>query len=62
MSDASQTQPAALNARPAILRMTLSVTRAATGKKETYEVIGTPVEYQSDQEQKHEHDTSNGSA
>jgi hypothetical protein len=30
-----------LNARPAILRATIHVTRAATGKVETYEIVGT---------------------
>jgi hypothetical protein len=30
-----------LQARPAILRATVHVTRAATGKVETYELVGT---------------------
>jgi uncharacterized Zn finger protein (UPF0148 family) len=29
-------------AQPAVLRATISVTRKATGKVETYELIGTP--------------------
>ena len=33
-----------LEAEPAVLRMTIEITRAATGKTETYELIGTPVE------------------
>lgn len=35
---------AALAAQPAVLRMTVEVTRAGTGKKEVFELIGTPVE------------------
>jgi hypothetical protein len=30
-------------AQPAVLRMTVEITRAATGKVETYELVGTPV-------------------
>jgi len=30
-----------LVARPAVLRATIQVTRAATGKVETYEIVGT---------------------
>ena len=30
-------------AQPAVLRMTIGITRKATGLTETYEVIGTPV-------------------
>ena len=33
-----------LESEPAVLRMTIEVKRAATGKTETYELIGTPVE------------------
>lgn len=33
--------PAAVKAGPALLRATIQVTRAATGKVETYEVVGT---------------------
>lgn len=31
----------ALEARPAILRATIQITRAATGKVEEYEIVGT---------------------
>jgi hypothetical protein len=34
-------------AQPAVLRMTVRVTRAATGKTETYEIVGTPMKEQS---------------
>jgi hypothetical protein len=34
-------------AQPAVLRMTVQVTRAATGKTETYEIVGTPMKEQS---------------
>ena len=32
-----------LQARPAVLRATIQITRAATGKVEEYEIVGTPV-------------------
>lgn len=32
-----------LKTEPAVLRMTLEITRAATGQKEVVEVIGTPI-------------------
>ena len=32
-----------LQARPAMLRATIQITRAATGKVEEYEIVGTPV-------------------
>jgi hypothetical protein len=34
-------------AQPAVLRMTVQVIRAATGKTETYELTGTPLKEQS---------------
>lgn len=34
----------ALSARPAVLRATIHVTRAATGKVDTYELVGTQPE------------------
>ena len=37
----AQRIPAAVKAQPAILRATIQVTRAATGKVEEYEIIGT---------------------
>lgn len=33
-----------LEAKPALLRVTLQITRAATGETETVELIGTPIE------------------
>lgn len=32
-----------LQAQPAVIRATISITRKATGKVETYELVGTPV-------------------
>jgi hypothetical protein len=32
-----------LQAQPATLRATIHITRAATGKTETYEIVGTPI-------------------
>jgi len=32
-----------IEAQPAVLRATISVTRKATGVTETYEIVGTPV-------------------
>ena len=40
--------PAAPAAAPAVLRATITVTRAATGKVETFQLVGTPVEPASD--------------
>ena len=34
--------PAALKAQDAVLKATIHVTRKATGKVETYEIVGTP--------------------
>jgi hypothetical protein len=41
-----QPQPAEIQikAQPAVLQMTIHVTRAATGLTETYQLIGTPEE------------------
>jgi hypothetical protein len=36
-------KPQELQARPAVLRATIQIKRAATGKVEEYTVIGTPV-------------------
>lgn len=36
--------PAAMKAAPAVLRATIQITRAATGKVEEYEIVGTPAE------------------
>ena len=47
-----------LQPAPAVLRMTVEVKRAATGKTETYELIGTPIEHQPEKEQDHERDAS----
>lgn len=33
-----------MQAQEPVLRMTIEITRAATGKVETYELIGTPVD------------------
>jgi hypothetical protein len=33
-----------LQAQPAVLRATIHVTRAGTGKVDTYELVGTPAE------------------
>lgn len=35
----------ALQAAPAVLRATIHVTRAATGKVETFEIVGTAADY-----------------
>jgi hypothetical protein len=32
-----------VKAQPAVLRMTVQVTRKATGKVETYELVGNPI-------------------
>lgn len=52
MTHELQSQPAAasgdasvLRAQPAVLRATIHVTRAATGKVDTYELVGTAVPY-----------------
>jgi len=37
-------QGPAVKAQPAVLRMTVEIKRAVTGKVETYELIGTAVE------------------
>jgi hypothetical protein len=37
------TEPNKLPAQPAVLRATVHVTRKATGKVETYEIVGTPL-------------------
>lgn len=39
----SKAEKDALAAQSAVLRMTVEVTRAGTGKKEVFELIGTPV-------------------
>ncbi len=36
------TEENALEAKPAVLRATVTIVRANTGKVETYEIIGTP--------------------
>jgi hypothetical protein len=33
----------AIQAQPAILRATIEIKRAATGKTEVYEIVGTPI-------------------
>jgi hypothetical protein len=40
----AQRIPAAAKAQPALLRATIQITRAATGKVEEYEIIGTPAQ------------------
>ena len=40
-----------LNGKPGELRMTIEVKRAATGKVETYDLIGTPIESDEDEPQ-----------
>ena len=42
----SAAEKAAINAKalPAVLRATIHVTRASTGKVETYEIVGTPAD------------------
>jgi hypothetical protein len=37
----------AINAQPAILRATIEIKRAATGKTEVYEIVGTPLKEES---------------
>jgi hypothetical protein len=37
----------AIEAQPAILRATIEIKRAATGKTEVYEIVGTPVKEES---------------
>ena len=39
-----------LKAAPAVLQMTVQITRKATGKVETYQLIGTPIQEQPPQE------------
>lgn len=50
---------AELTTTPAVLRATIQIVRANTGKVETYELIGTPV--QEDKEPHNGRDTSNRS-
>lgn len=38
----------AIKAQPAVLRATIHVTRKATGKTETFEITGTPVQPEGD--------------
>ena len=40
-----------LHGKPGELRMTIEVKRAATGKVETYDLIGTPIESDEDEPQ-----------
>lgn len=49
---------AELQTAPAVLHATIQIVRANTGKVETYELIGTPVE--EDKEPQNGSDTSNG--
>jgi hypothetical protein len=35
---------AEIQAQPAVLRATIHITRKATGKVETYEIVGTPTQ------------------
>lgn len=42
-----------LKTEPAILRMTIEVKRAATGETETYELIGTPIQPQEQDNERH---------
>lgn len=37
----------AIQAQPAILRATIEIKRAATGKTEVYEIVGTPLKEES---------------
>lgn len=37
----------AIEAQPAILRATIEIKRAATGKTEVYEIVGTPLKEES---------------
>jgi hypothetical protein len=37
----------AVQAQPAVLRMTVEIKRAATGKTEVYELVGTPIKEES---------------
>lgn len=39
-----------IEARPAVMTMTLEITRAATGKTETVEVVCTPIDEVKEQE------------
>lgn len=39
-----QGQAAVIRAQPATIRATIHVTRKATGKVDTYEIVGTPVD------------------
>lgn len=36
-------KPPQLQSQPAVMRATISITRAATGKVETFEIVGTPI-------------------
>jgi hypothetical protein len=38
---------AAVQAQPAVVNMTIEVKRAATGKTEVYEIVGTPLKEES---------------
>jgi hypothetical protein len=42
-----------LETQPAVLRMTIEVKRAATGATETYELIGTPIQPQEQDDVSH---------
>lgn len=44
VSGEAQRIPAELEAKPAVLRATIHITRAATGKVETYEIVGAPTQ------------------
>jgi hypothetical protein len=39
-----------LQGQPGVLHMTITVKRAATGKEETFELIGTPIPESTEQE------------
>ena len=41
---AEQSDSNNVQAQPAVLRATIQITRAVTGKVETYEIVGTPAE------------------
>lgn len=43
MEQVPEQAPPELTAQPAVFRASISITRAATGKVEHYELIGTPV-------------------
>ena len=43
-SGQGEVTPACMQAQQPVLRMTVHITRKDTGKVETYELIGTPIE------------------